>query len=165
MGSDDRHRPTPTVVAHPAMAANGRRAVSLRSSMPLERINPDELAAPQTYTHVVVATGSRLVFVAGQVAEDRQGDLVGPGDLTIQARQAFDNVGRALAGARARPDQVAKVTIFVVGLRDEYLPAIEAARAAVFKDHKPADALIGVETLAHPGCLIEIEAIAVVDGT
>ena len=137
--------------------------VRLRDSIPLERINPDDLATPQTYTHVIVATVSRLVFVAGQVAEDGQGNLVGSGDLAVQARQAFDNVGRALAGARARPDQVAKITIFVVDYRHDYLPAIEAARVALFKDHKPVDALVGVETLAHPGCLIEIEAIAVVD--
>ena len=131
--------------------------------MALERINPEGLATPETYTHVIVATGSRLVFVAGQVAEDGEGNLVGPGDLAVQARQAFANVGRALAGAGARPDQVAKITIFVVDYRHEYLSAIEAGRVALFDDHKPADALIGVKTLAHPGCLIEIEAIAVVD--
>ena len=82
--------------------------------MPLERINPAELATPQTYTHVIVATGRRLVFVARQVAEDGQGNLVGPGDLAVQDRQAFENVGRALAAARARPEQVTKITIFVV---------------------------------------------------
>jgi enamine deaminase RidA (YjgF/YER057c/UK114 family) len=131
--------------------------------VPLDRINPDDLAAPETYTHAIVATGSRMVFVAGQVAEDGEGNLVGAGDLATQARQAFANVGRALAGAGARPDQVAKITIFVVDLRRECLPAIEAGRAALFEDHKPADALIGVTTLAHPGCLIEVEAIAVVD--
>ena len=131
--------------------------------MPLEHINPAGLAAPQTYTHVIVATGSRLVLVAGQVAEDDQGKLVGPGDLAVQARQAFANVGRALAAAGARPEHVAKITIFVVAFRDEYLPAIEQGRVAVFGNHKPVDALVGVEALAHPGCLIEIEAIAVVD--
>ena len=131
--------------------------------MPLERVNPRGLAAPDTYSHVVVASGSKLVFVAGQVAEDERGNLVGPGDLAVQARQAFENVGRALASALARPDQVAKITIFVVDLRHEYLPAIEAARVALFQDHKPVDALIGAQTLAHPGCLIEVEAIAVVD--
>jgi enamine deaminase RidA (YjgF/YER057c/UK114 family) len=129
----------------------------------LQPINPADLPAPETYTHVIVATGGRLVFVAGQVAEDGQGNLVGPDDMTVQARQAFHNVGRALAAGGARPDQVAKITIFVVGYRDEYLPAIEAGRAALFGDHKPADTLVGVETLAHPGCLIEIEAIASVD--
>jgi enamine deaminase RidA (YjgF/YER057c/UK114 family) len=131
--------------------------------MPLERLNPRDLATPQTYTHVIVASASRLVFVAGQVAEDVHGNLVGPDDLAVQARQAFENVGRALAGAQARPDQVAKLTIFVVDYRHDHLPAIEAARVALFKDHKPVDTLIGVATLAHPGCLIEIEAIAVVD--
>jgi enamine deaminase RidA (YjgF/YER057c/UK114 family) len=128
----------------------------------LEPINPAGLATPQTYTHVIVATGSRLVFVAGQVAEDEQGNLVGAGDLVIQARKAFDNVGRALAGGGARPDQVTKITIFVVDYQDAYLPVIEEGRAALFGGHKPADTLVGVETLAHPGCLIEVEAIAVV---
>ena len=131
--------------------------------MPLERINPDGLATPETYSHVVVATGSRLVFVAGQVAEDDRGNLVGPGDLAAQARRAFENVGEALAAAGARPDQVAKLAIFVCDLRQEHLPAIEAARVALFGGHKPVDALIGVQTLAHPGCLIEVEAIAVAD--
>jgi enamine deaminase RidA (YjgF/YER057c/UK114 family) len=131
--------------------------------MAFERINPADLARPETYSHVVVATGSRLVFIAGQVAEDGEGRIVGAGDLAAQARQAFGNVGRALAAANARPDEVAKLTIFVAGLQDEHLPAIEAARAALFGDHKPADALIGVATLAHPGCLIEVEAIAVTD--
>jgi enamine deaminase RidA (YjgF/YER057c/UK114 family) len=114
---------------------------------------------------VIVASGSRLVFVAGQVAEDGQGNVIGPGDVAVQARHAFDNVGRALAAANARPDQVAKLTIFVVDLTEEHLPAIEAGRAALFNDHKPVDALIGVKTLAHHGCLIEIEAIAVIDGS
>ena len=84
-------------------------------------------------------------------------------DLAVQAGQAFENVGRALAAARARPEQVTKITIFVVDYRDEHLPAIEEGRVALFGDHKPADTLVGVERLAHPGCLIEIEAIAVVD--
>jgi len=129
--------------------------------MTLESINPANLPTPQTYAHVIVATGSRLVFVAGQVAEDRQGNLVGPGDLAVQALQAFDNVGRAIAAGGAQPEQVTKITIFVVHFRAEYLPTIEAGRVALFGDHKPADTLVGVETLAHPGCLIEVEAIAV----
>ena len=131
--------------------------------MGLELVNPPDLATPQSYTHIVVARGSRLVFVAGQVAEDADGSLVGGGDLAVQARQAFANVGRALAAGGARPDQVAKITIFVVGLREEHLPAIEEGRVALFGEHKPADTLLGVQALAHPGCLIEVDAVAVVD--
>jgi enamine deaminase RidA (YjgF/YER057c/UK114 family) len=129
----------------------------------LERINPAGLAPPRTYSHVVVATGRRTVFVAGQVAEDDRGELVGPGDLGRQARRAFENLGRALAAAGAEPADVAKLTIFVVDLRPERLDAIEAGRIAVFGEHKPVDALIGVAALAHRGCLIEVEAIAVLD--
>jgi enamine deaminase RidA (YjgF/YER057c/UK114 family) len=128
-----------------------------------ELINPEDLHTPESYTHVIAATGSRLVFVAGQAADDAQGNLVGPGDLAAQAHQAFANVGRSLAAARARPEQVTKITIYVVGHRPEYLPIISEARIAVFGDHKPTDALVGVETLAEPGYLIEVEAIAVVD--
>ena len=128
-----------------------------------EFINPPDLPTPETYSHVVVATGSRLVFIAGQEPEDRDGNLVGPGDLATQARQVFGNVGRALAAAGARPDQVTKITIYVVGHRREYLPVIEAARVELFGDHKPTDVLLGVQTLAAPGYLIEVDAIAVVD--
>ena len=131
--------------------------------MTLELINPEDLPTPESYTHVIAATGNRLVFVAGQVADDAQGNLVGPGDLAAQARQAFANVGRALAAAGAEPEQVAKLTIYVVHHRPEYLPDISEARMAVFGNHKPADTLVGVETLAEPGYLIEVEAIAVVD--
>lgn len=131
--------------------------------MTLELINPEGLPTPQSYTHVIAATGSRLVFVAGQLSEDAQGDLVGSGDLAAQAQQAFANVGKALAAAGATPEQVAKITIYVVGHRPEYLPAISEARIAVFGDHRPTDVLVGVETLFEPGYLIEVEAIAVVD--
>jgi enamine deaminase RidA (YjgF/YER057c/UK114 family) len=132
--------------------------------MTLEGINPEDLPAPLGYTHVMVATGSTLVFVAGQEPEDAQGNLVGRGDLGVQARQVFSNVGRALAAAGARPEQVTKITIFVVHFRRDYLPAIEAGRVALFGDHKPADTLVGVEALSRPEYLLEVEAIAVIDG-
>jgi enamine deaminase RidA (YjgF/YER057c/UK114 family) len=129
--------------------------------MTLECINPAGLPDPLTYTHVVVATGTRLVTVAGQVAEDAQGNLVGPGDLQAQARQAFANVGRALAAGGARPDQVTKITIFVAGYRRECLAPIEEGRVALFGDHKPADTLVGVAALSRPDYLIEVDATAV----
>jgi enamine deaminase RidA (YjgF/YER057c/UK114 family) len=131
--------------------------------MTLELINPEDLHTPQSYTHVIAATGSRLVFVAGQAADDVQGNLVGPGDLSAQAHQAFANVGRALAAGGATPEQVTRITIYVVDHRPEYLPVISEARIAVFGDHKPTDVLVGVQTLAEPGYLIEVEALAVVD--
>jgi len=129
--------------------------------MTLQYINPPDLPGPSTYTHVVVATGARLVFIAGQEPEDSHGDLIGDGDLAAQARQVFANLGRALAAAGARPDQVAKITIYVVRHRPEYLPVIEQARVTLFGGHKPADTVVGVATLAQPGYLVEVDAIAV----
>ena len=132
--------------------------------MTLQLINPDGLPAPATYTHVVVAAGSKMVFIAGQEPEDAQGNLVGPGDLASQARQVFANLGRALAAAGAHPGQVAKITIYVVHHRPEYLRVIEQARLGLFGDHKPADTVVGVETLSRPEYLIEVDAIAITDG-
>ena len=132
--------------------------------MTLECIDPADLPEPPTYSHVVVATGSRLVFIAGQEPENTDGELVGAGDLAAQAQQVFANLGRALAAAGARSDQVTKLTIFVVGYRREHLPVIEAARIALFGEHRPVDTLVGVDTLSDPGFLIEVDAIAVTDG-
>lgn len=70
--------------------------------MTLELINPKDLPTPASYTQVIAATGSRLVFVAGQVADDAHGNLVGRGDLAAQARQVFANVGRSPPRWRSR---------------------------------------------------------------
>ncbi|MED5619824.1 RidA family protein [Ideonella sp. BN130291] len=147
--------PARRIVVHPTEG---------RKQMALECINPRDLPTPQTYTQVVVATGTRLVFVAGQEPEDVHGKLVGRGDFAAQARQVFGNLGRALAAAGAVPRHVAKITIYVVDYRrDEHLPIIEAARVSLFGDHKPADTLVGVVALS-PDYLIEVDAVAVVDG-
>jgi enamine deaminase RidA (YjgF/YER057c/UK114 family) len=132
-------------------------------SVPLELINPDDLPIPQMYTQVVVATGSRLVFVSGQQPEDIHGKLVGHGDFAAQARLAFGNLGRALSAAGARPEQVCKITIYIVDYRrDEHVPIIEEAQASLFGDHKPANVVVGVAIMS-PGYLIEVDAIAVID--
>lgn len=132
--------------------------------MTLECINPPDLPTPDTYTQVVVATGAKLIFVSGQEPEDVHGKLVGRGDFAAQVRQTFANLGRALASAGARPDQVAKITIYVVDYqRDRQYPIIEEARKSLFGDHKPANVVMGVAALS-PDYLIEVDAFAVVDG-
>src|SRR5215470_15070267 len=103
--------------------------------MTLECINPSDLPTPTTYTQVVVARGTKLIFVSGQEPEDLQGQLVGQGDFAVQVRQTFANLGRALAAAGALPKQVAKITIYVVDYRrDDHYPIIETARATLFGD-------------------------------
>lgn len=131
--------------------------------MALEYINPAELPVPESYTQVIVATGTKMVFISGQEPEDIHGKLVGPGDLAAQARQVYANLGRALAAVGAGPQHVAKITIYVVDYeRDRCLSTIEAARKTLFGDYKPADVVLGVTSLS-PGYLIEVDAVAVLD--
>ena len=131
--------------------------------MSLERPNVTGLPAT-TYAQVVVARGGRLVFVSGQVSVDERGQLVAPGDFAGQVRQAHANLVAALSAAGATVGDVAKLTTFVVGYRAELLPVIRDARAAVFgAGVTPASTLIGVEALANPDYLIEVEAFAILD--
>jgi enamine deaminase RidA (YjgF/YER057c/UK114 family) len=133
--------------------------------MTLECLNPDDLPVPEMYTQVVIATGSKLVFVSGQQPEDIHGKLVGLGDFAAQTHLAFGNLGRALAAAGARPEQVCKITIYIVDYnRDEHVPIIEQAQMALFGGHKPANVVVGVAVMS-PGYLIEVDAIAVIDHT
>jgi enamine deaminase RidA (YjgF/YER057c/UK114 family) len=132
--------------------------------MTLECINPPDLPTPETYTQVVVARGNKLIFISGQESEDVHGKLVGRGDFAAQVTQVFANLGRSLAAAGASPKHVAKITIYVVDYqRDYHYPIIEKARVTLFGDHKPANVVMGVATLS-PDYLIEVDAIAVVDG-
>jgi len=130
----------------------------------LEHLTPKGLFKPAVFTQVVVATGRRLVFISGQVSMDANGELVSEGDLAGQARQVYANLKAALDGAGAKPSDVAKLTTYVVGYRPELLPVMSAARTAVLGTADlPASTLVGVQVLAQPGYLIEVEAIAVID--
>lgn len=129
--------------------------------MTLQRIDPEGLHRPETYSQVVVGRGSRIVFIAGQVSVDGDGQLVAPGDLAGQARQAYLNVGTALRAAAAGPADVAKIVTYVVDYEPAVLPAIREARQAVFGEALPASTLVGVQALAQPEYLIEVEAFAV----
>jgi len=130
--------------------------------MTLELVNPPGLHDPTVYSHLAIGRGSRVVFVAGQVGYDADGNLVGD-DHAAQAEQAFRNLAAALECAGARIDDVAKVTIFVVDHTLELIGPIMGARAKVFGEHKPASTYLGVAALIRPELLIEVEAIAVLD--
>ena len=134
--------------------------------MPVTRLNPDGLMKTDMYPQVAVATGTRLVHVAGQVAYDAQGQLVAPGDLAGQGAQAYRNVAVALAAAGAPVGDVVRLTIYVAGWRREmladFLAGIERVSAELEIVPAPTS-LIGVAVLFEPGVLVEIEATAVVD--
>ena len=126
--------------------------------------NPANMHRPRGYTHAVAVDGGRLIFIAGQVAFDHVGNLVGKGDLRAQTVKALDNLMAALAAAGATPADVVKLNTYVVNYRPADYPIIREARAHVFGgENPPASTLIGVQALAVEDLLIEIEAIAVVD--
>lgn len=133
--------------------------------MPVELLNPAGLPAPEFYRQVAVATGTRTVYLAGQVARTAEGEQVGPGDLAAQVEQAFLNVGTALAAVGATFDDVAKLTVYAVDWQPEKLAAlgegVARAGARLQVDLVKPVTLIGVVMLGEPDLLVEVEAIAV----
>jgi reactive intermediate/imine deaminase len=126
----------------------------------IERINPSGLSTPTGYSHVVSVRGGRTIYIAGQVALDPQGRIVGAGDLAAQTRQVFANLAIALKAAGATFDNVVKTNYY---LRDATQVAIvREVRAKYFTKELPASTLVEVPRLAQPDFLIEIEVIAVV---
>jgi enamine deaminase RidA (YjgF/YER057c/UK114 family) len=123
------------------------------------------LYQPTGYVHVGVASGTQIVFLAGQVARNSVGEIVGPGDLTAQVEQAYLNVAAALASVGASFDDVAKLTLYVVDWTSDKMPALSAgidhaARRLQINPLKPGT-LVGVSALSEPAFLVEVDAIAV----
>ncbi|MFJ9800552.1 RidA family protein [Streptomyces wuyuanensis] len=135
--------------------------------MTVRLVNPGGLPEIDSYHQVSVASGSKLVFVAGQVAWDADGAAVGEGDLAAQVEQCYLNVGTALAGVGATFDDVAKLTVYVVDWTPDKMPlfleGVARAAATLGGTPVPPGTLLGVAALAVPEHLVEIEATAVID--
>lgn len=122
-------------------------------------MNPPGISNPTGYTHVVKASGS-LVFVAGQVGLDAQGNIAGPGDFKRQTEQVFENLDTALKAAGAQFTDVVKMNIYV--LDTTQLPVLREIRNRyVNTTNPPASTLVAVVALARPEFLVEIEVVAV----
>ncbi len=122
------------------------------------------LSTPRGYSHVVSTSGGRTIYVAGQIAMDKDGKVVGVGDLRAQTTQVFENVKAALAAAGATLSDVVKQNTYIVNLNAEALSVIREVRGQYFPaENPPASTLVGVTALAFADLLIEVEVIAVVD--
>lgn len=132
--------------------------------MGLEHIHPEGLVNLPTYTQVVSATGTKTIYISGQVAWDDEAGVVGEGDFAAQAKKAYENLARALEAAGATPADVAKTNVYIVNYDPSMVRAWNDARKALFEGTTaPATTLIGVQALAAPELMIEVEAIAVLD--
>lgn len=133
--------------------------------MTITLITPDALPEVPFFQQVAIASGSRLVFLAGQVAWDAEGALVGRGDLAAQVEQCYLNVAAAVAAAGGTVDDIAKLTTYVPGWTPDKMPLVQAGRARALERlgvelHAPGT-LVGVAALYTPDLLVEIEAVAV----
>lgn len=126
-------------------------------------INPDGLYEPAAYTHVISATGDKVVFISGQIAFNRAGELVGAGDFGAQARQVYKNLQIAVQSVGGTITDIVKTTTFIPNYDAQiHRPLLGEARREIFGDHKPGSTLVGIQALAFPELLIEIEAVAII---
>jgi enamine deaminase RidA (YjgF/YER057c/UK114 family) len=130
----------------------------------VEKLNPVELT--QAFSHLIAQIaigppGARLAAISGQVAVNAEGALIGGADHAAQARQCFTNIRAALAAVGAGTHDMLQMRIHVVGHRPDLVPLIFAAGHDVFREDWPvcASTWIGVETLAMPEWLVEIDAL------
>ncbi len=131
--------------------------------MTLERVNPPSLARPSGFSHAVVATGGRLVFLAGQVALGADGVIVGT-TIAEQFERALANLLEALRAAGGSPAHLASLTVYVTDLDGYRRQSSEiglAWRRLVGREY-PAMAAVGVLRLWDPAALVEIQGYAVV---
>jgi enamine deaminase RidA (YjgF/YER057c/UK114 family) len=131
--------------------------------MSIERVNPPSLAQPSGFAHAVIATGGRLVFLAGQTALDASGQITGS-TVTDQFEQALANLLTALAAAGGQPTDLASLTVYAVDLADyrAHGHEIGAVWRRLAGRNYPAMAAVGVSRLWDAAALVEVQGLAVV---
>jgi enamine deaminase RidA (YjgF/YER057c/UK114 family) len=134
--------------------------------MEIERINPKGLFVLDAFTQIVRTKGGRLAFIAGQGAFDENFKLIGENDLHTQVVQAFRNLRTAVEAIGGKVEQIVSTNMYIVGM-DAKKVEIFGRAMAVALDGKPfppnASTMIGVQSLAGEGMLVEISAFAIVD--
>src|SRR5262245_45031449 len=142
-------------VLAPALALAQARAPHIK------RTNPPTISKPTGYTHVVEVSGPvKTIYIAGQVALDRDGNLVGANDMKAQSEQVFKNLEAALTAAGAKFSDVVKMNTYATDLAQ--IQGYRDVRARYFGDTSPASTLVQVVRLARPEFLLEVEVIAAV---
>ena len=122
-------------------------------------INPDNVHRPRGYSHAYRV--GNTIYISGQTALDEEGNLVGPGDIVAQSRQAYENMKRILEAAGATMRDIVKLNYFCKDLRE--IPKAAGVYREYFGDHYPANTAVQISNLWEPGFLLEVEAVAVVE--
>jgi len=126
-------------------------------------VNPPGLKPLGMYSNTACGRGT-MVFIAGQVAVDAEGKIVGRGDIEAQAVQVFENLKLALGAAGATFEDVLKLTIFIKDLTPAARKAVMGVRGRyISHTNPPAATMIGIDQLVEEDLLVEVEAVAVVE--
>lgn len=125
-------------------------------------VNPFRIK-PSGYTHVVVSGPGKTLYISGQVPVNDAGQIVGAGDLKAQTQQVFENLRYCLRFSGANFEDIVKMTTYVVNYKPSDIDIVrEVRKGYLSKENPPASTLVGVQALAHPEYMIEIEVIAVI---
>lgn len=123
-------------------------------------IQPESLKDPRPrYSQGILTDGGRLLFIAGQTAVDREGTLVGKGDIETQAAQVFENLGAVLEAAGGSFDNLVMTTTYLTDI--QHREVYNAVRRKYYRNNQPTSTLVVVRALAHEDLMIEIDGIAV----
>ena len=129
-------------------------------------VNPPTLMKPSGFSHGYEVTEGKTLYIAGQIAKDKDGKLVGADDIVGQFRQVCENIRLLLASRGAQMVDVVKLTIYVLDVPGykAHLKELGPVYREYFGKHFPAMTLVGARDLfdAADGCLIEIEGVAIV---
>ena len=132
-----------------------------RTETPVQFIKSDALPPSVGYSQAATVKSGRLVYVAGQVAMDPSGKLVGPGDFRAQAEQTFENLKATLAASGASFDNVVKLNSYFIDIKQA--PVFREVRDKYINvTHPPVSTAVEVRRLVREEWLLEVEAIAVV---
>lgn len=125
-----------------------------------EYMNPSGIADPSASGFTAVVKAGNTVYIAGMVAQDENGNVVGAGDTEAQTRQIWRNIEVAVTAAGGSLADIVKTTTYVTGI--EHGAAVRAVRNELFPSNPPTSTLLVVSELANPAYVVEIESIAVV---
>jgi enamine deaminase RidA (YjgF/YER057c/UK114 family) len=150
-------------LADPAMLIEVELVVDLGGSAPgtplLEKFNAEQ--HPGDFFQGVIVNGGRLLYLAGQVANNPDGSVAGAGDWRRQAEKIYENIGHVLRAAGATPASAVKETTWVLDI-DSWRQHGTAVRRTFYNGDYPASTLVEIPGLARPEFLVEIEVIAAV---
>jgi enamine deaminase RidA (YjgF/YER057c/UK114 family) len=123
-------------------------------------MNPGGIADPSPSGFTAVVKAGSTVYIAGMVAQDENGNVVGEGDAEAQTRQIWHNIGVAVQAAGGSLSDIVKTTTYVTGI--EHGAAVRRVRGELFSENPPTSTLLVVSELANPAYVVEIESIAVI---